>query len=300
MKLRLQPQIQEALHHKQAVVALESTVITHGLPKPQNLALARELEQVVRDAGAIPATIAILAGEIAIGLSDAEMVQLASATAAKASLWNFAAICAKGQYAGTTVAATLHAASLAGIRVFATGGIGGVHDEAFDESADLQALAKTSLLTVCAGPKSILNVKATLERLESLGVPVIGYQSDYVAGFHLQHSPYRAPVRLDSVAEIARVFAIQRQLKLEQGLLVSNPVSKAIQEDKLKNWLREAHQQAQEQELSGKDVTPFLLAKLAELSNGETVEINLRLLKENATLAAEIAVELAKDNAEPK
>ncbi|MCA9838242.1 MAG: pseudouridine-5'-phosphate glycosidase [Trueperaceae bacterium] len=293
MKLRIQPQVAEALSQNRAVVALESTVITHGLPQPQNLELAQSLEAVIREQGAFPATVAILKGEIVIGLEPAEMTHLATRQAAKASLWNLAAICAKQEDAGTTVATTLHAASLAGIKVFATGGIGGVHDEPFDESADLQALASHPLITVCAGPKSILNVKATLERLESLGVPVIGYKNDYLAGFHLQTSPYRVPVRADSSLEIKKIYQMQSALGLKQGLLISNPVSEGIDEQELKNWLMEAHRQAQKQGLIGKDTTPFLLAKLAELSKGETVTVNLKLLRENARLAAQIALDLA-------
>ena len=292
MNLRIQPQVAEALQQNQAVVALESTVITHGLPQPQNLELAHSLERVIREAGATPATIAILSGEIVIGLNQDEMDYLASSNAAKASLWNLAAICAQRKDAGTTVATTLHAAFMAGIQVFATGGIGGVHDEAFDESADLQALARYPLVTVCAGPKSILNVKATLERLETLGVPVIGYQTDYLAGFHLPNTPYKIPIRVESPWDIAQIFGKQTNLKLVQGLLVSKPVSQGIASEKLQVWLNDAQQQAQAAKLSGKDLTPFLLAKLAELSQGETVTVNLRLLQENAALAAQIALEL--------
>ncbi len=295
MKLRIQPQVAEALNQHKAIVALESTVITHGLPQPQNLELAYSLESVIREAGATPATIAILKGELVIGLSQTEMEHLATSKASKASLWNMAGICAQEKDAGTTVATTLHAASLAGIKVFATGGIGGVHDEPFDESADLNALANYPLITVCAGPKSILNVKASLERLETLGVPVIGYKSDYLAGFHLPHTSYSIPVRAESAKEIAAIFSTQKSLSLAQGLLISNPVSKGLNEVDLKIWLAEAHKQAQAKALSGKDVTPFLLGKLAELSNGETVKVNLRLLKENAALAAKIALELAHD-----
>lgn len=289
MNLRLAPNVKTALETNQAVVALESTVITHGLPRPRNLELAQELERVVREAGGVPATVAVLKGELCVGLSNAEMTHLANTEAAKASLWNLASIRAKGQDAGTTVATTLHAAQKAGIRVFATGGIGGVHDEPFDESADLYALANYPIVTVCAGPKSILNVKATLERLESLGVPVMGYQSDYLAGFHLRQTPYEIPIRVDSATEIANTYAAQRELELKQGILVTKAVSEGIEEAELKGWLVEAHRQAQRQSLVGKDITPFLLSKLAELSKGKTVDVNLRLLKENAQLATEVA-----------
>jgi pseudouridine-5'-phosphate glycosidase len=294
VNLRLHPDVKEALTKQQPVVALESTVITHGLPRPRNLELAQKLERIVRETGATPATVAVLAGDLVVGLSADEMQHLATTEAAKASLWNLASICSKAKNAGTTVATTLHAASLAGIKVFATGGIGGVHDEPFDESADLQALAHYPIITVCAGPKSILNIKATLERLESLGVSVIGYQSDYLAGFHLETSPYEVPIRADSEAEILGVYEQQRSLQLNQGILVTKPVSKGIPEEKLKSWLIEAHAQASNQHLRGKDVTPFLLAKLAELSQGESVSVNLRLLEENAALAARIALALSQ------
>ena len=293
MNIRLHPEVQEALNRQKPIVALESTVITHGLPKPQNLELAQKLEQVIKEAGATPATVGILTGELVVGLEADEMEQLATLEAAKASWWNLASICAKAQDAGTTVATTLHAASLAGIQVFATGGIGGVHDEPFDESADLRALARYPIITICAGPKSILNVKATLERLESLGVPVIGFKSDFLAGFHLQTSPYEVPIRAESSEDIVNVFDKQRHLDLPQGILVSNPVSKGLDEADLKAWLVEAHRQVAKEHLSGKDVTPFLLSKLAELSKGETVNVNLRLLEENAQLAAHIAQNLS-------
>lgn len=273
-------------------MALESTVVTHGLPRPRNLELARELETVVREAGAVPATIGILDGELVVGLSDAELVRLAEEDADKASLWNLAALCAAGRNAGTTVAATLHAARRAGIEVFATGGIGGVHDTPFDESTDLAALASTPIVTVCSGPKSILDAPATLERLESAGVPVIGYRSDRLAGFHLPTTDLPLPFRADDPDEIARIYRMQARLGLSGALLVSHPVSHGLAPDDLARWLAEAHHDAEAAGVRGKDTTPFLLDALARHSDGASVEVNLRLLRENAALAARIASSL--------
>jgi pseudouridylate synthase len=293
VKLTISPEVQAALKDGQAVVALESTVITHGLPRPQNLDLALALETVVRNAGAVPATVAVLSGDLVIGLNRQQMELLASTKVDKASLWNLAALMAKGQSAGTTVSVTLHAASLAGIFVFATGGIGGVHHEPFDESADLAALAKYPIITVSAGAKSILDVKGTLEKLETYGVPVLGYRSDKLAGFHVQQTPYKLPARVETSEEIARAFIVQRKLKLAAGLLISNPVSQGIDPLTLESWLDVAHERVRSHEMTGKDVTPFLLSQLAEISNNKTVAVNLRLLQENAALAAKVALALA-------
>ena len=292
MNIKINPELQTSLQNGGAVVALESTVMTHGLPRPQNLELAKSLEAVVHAAGAKPATVGIIAGEIIVGLNSDEMKYLANAEAEKASIWNLAAIISKKQNAGTTVATTLHAANAAGIKVFATGGIGGVHEE-YDESADLAALAKYPLITVCAGPKSILNVAATLERLESLAVATIGYKSDKLAGFHSSVTDLNLAARADSAKEIADIYLVQQSLGLN-GLLISNPVKSGMAKEKLDDYLAQAHKEAKAAKLKGKTVTPFLLAKLAEVSNNETVEVNLRLLEENAQLGAEIAIELAK------
>lgn len=288
LPLTINPEVKAALAQGQAVVALESTVMTHGLPAPENLMLAREIEALVRTQGAVPATVGVIGGVVKVGLTAEEMAYLATCSAYKATLWNLGWLSAYRHDAGTTVATTLHAAQLAGIQVFATGGIGGVHHEAFDESADLLALTRYSLVTVCAGPKSILNVPATLERLETLGIPVIGYRSDYLAGFHVPQTNLELATRCDDATGIAQCFLRHRQFGLRGGILVSNPVSEGLDPEALDRWLAEAHQRARAQ-VSGKDVTPFLLAQLAELSGGESVTINLRLLKENAVLAAEIA-----------
>lgn len=293
MNIKINPQVKNTLQNGGAVVALESTVMTHGLPRPQNLELARSLEAVVSSIGATPATVGIIAGEIIVGLNVDEMEYLANAEAEKASIWNLAAIVNKKQNGGTTVATTLHAANAAGVKVFATGGIGGVHHEEYDESADLAALAKYPLITVCAGPKSILNVEATLERLESLAIATIGYKSDKLAGFHSSLTDLKTSARADSAKEIAEIFLTQQSLGLN-GLLISNPVKNGMPREKRDALLVQAHKAAKAANLKGKEVTPFLLSKLAEISNDETIEVNLRLLEQNAHLGAKIAIELAK------
>lgn len=299
------------------MVALESTVITHGLPRPRNLEVARELESAVRQQGAVPATVAVLAGELVVGVAEDELERLAgdpgknrnaehdsrenrgaegrtveTETVEKASLWNLGALLARGADAGTTVAATLHAAAGAGIDVFATGGIGGVHSQPFDESADLLALARSQVITVCSGPKSILLAGATLERLETLGVPVVGHRSTRLAGFHVRETDYPLPASFDSPEELARAFRKHMELGLPGGMLVSNPVSQGLEPGELARYRKTAEQDAADAGVSGKELTPFLLGRLAELSESRTVEVNLRLLLENARLAARIAVAL--------
>ena len=290
---RIAPHVRRALDEGAAVVALESTVVTHGLPRPRNLELARGLERTVRGAGAVPATVGMIGGELVVGLGDAQLVRLAGGGADKASLWNLAALAAAGRDAGTTVAATLHAAHRAGIEVFATGGIGGVHDVPFDESADLAALSRTPVVTVCSGPKSILDAGATLERLESAGVPVLGYRTDRLAGFHVALGDHPVAARVDDAAAVAAVKRAQDALGLPQAVLVAQPVSEGLDPDALRGWLQQARRIAERSGAHGKDATPRLLSALAELSGGATVDVNVRLLHENAALAAEIALALA-------
>lgn len=290
---RIAPPVREALDRRAAVVALESTLITHGLPRPRNLELARQLEDDVRRAGAVPATVGLIDGEPVVGLTGDELERLASGGAEKASTWTLAALAARRADAGTTVAATLHLAATAGIEVFATGGIGGVHDTPFDESADLAALARSPLVTVCAGPKSILNARATLERLESAGVPVLGYRTDRLAGFHVARTDVPLGARVEDPADVAAVLRAQREFGLPQGVVVSNPVSAGLRAEELRSWLDAAHDRARARGVRGKDATPFLLDALADLSDGRTVDVNVRLLRENATLASAIALALA-------
>lgn len=293
--MRLHPEVAHALKTRQAVVALESTVITHGLPRPVNLDLACKLEDTVRRAGATPATIAIVKGEVVVGLSLHELHAIAADdTADKASLWNLAALVAQGKSAGTTVAATSFLAHRAGIQVFATGGIGGVHPHPYDESADLLELSRTPILVVSAGPKSILDLAATLERLESLGVALLGFKTNHLPAFHSPASPYPLPARVGSASEAARAFLAARGLGLPGATLVLNPISQGLDFSQVQRWVGQATQEAARAGVSGKALTPFLLRRISELSGGQSDKANLRLLEENAGLAAQIALALAR------
>ncbi|RIH81388.1 Pseudouridine-5'-phosphate glycosidase [Calidithermus terrae] len=297
--MRLHPEVRQALDDNRPVVALESTVITHGLPRPANLELARKMERAVREEGAVPATIAILDGEIHVGLTEGQLEAVAfAAQVEKASLWNLAAIMAQRKHGGTTVATTAFLAHKAGISVFATGGIGGVHpagsgQASYDESADLFELSRTPIVVVSAGPKSILDLAATLERLESFGVSLLGYKTDKLPAFHTRESPFELPARVESPEEAAAVFAQARRL-LPSATLVMNPVSRGLEWAQVQSWVEQANQEAARRGIYGKALTPFLLSRLAELSGGVTVEVNLRLLEENARLAARIAGALAQ------
>ncbi|MBA2666683.1 MAG: pseudouridine-5'-phosphate glycosidase [Trueperaceae bacterium] len=291
--MRVAAPVRRALAAGLPVVALESTVLTHGLPRPENLELGRTLERIVREAGALPATVGVLAGTLVVGLDDAEMARLARGPASKASLWNLAGLAAQEADAGTTVATTLHAAGRCGIAVFATGGLGGVHDVPYDESADLAALARERVVTVCAGPKSMLDARATLERLETAGVAVVGWRSDHLAGFLTTSTDLPVPVRVEDVHDVARIVHAQRALGLPGAIVVSRGVDEGLDPAVLGGWLDEARRLAAEAGVRGRDVTPFLLDRLATISAGATVAVNLRVLAGNARLAAEIAVALA-------
>jgi len=287
--------VEEALANKKPLVALESTVITHGLPVPVNLETARRLEAAVRAEGAVPATIGILAGEVHVGLSESELEELATRSdVEKASLWNLAAVVARRQWGGTTVATTAHLAARAGINVFATGGIGGVHPLPYDESSDLLALSRTPVVVVSAGPKSILDLAATLERLESYGVGVVGFKTMYLPAFHSPDSPYELPSTVWSEAEVAAAWRAARELGLPAATMVFNPVSKGIPFAQVQAWVDQANSEARAAGIGGKDLTPYLLRRLSELSDGLSDEVNLRLLEENARLAARIARELTQ------
>ena len=289
-RTRIGGHVEAALRSGAPVVALESTVLTHGLPRPQNLTAGERLEAVVREAGAVPATVGVLRGEVVVGLSPAELARLAQAEGAdKASLWNLAAVVAGGADAGTTVATTLWAAHVAGIDVFATGGIGGVHDAPFDESADLAALARYPIVTVCAGPKSILDASATLERLETAGVPVVGYRSDRLAGFLVSLTDLKLPARVDSANQVASLLRAQRELGLSSGVVLSNPVSDGMSQPEFASLKERVEAELASRGIRGRESTPFLLAELARLSGGRTVDVNTRLLEENARLAARVA-----------
>ncbi|MBY6200303.1 pseudouridine-5'-phosphate glycosidase [Maritalea mobilis] len=278
-----------------AVVALESTIITHGMPYPQNLETARRVEAEVRASGAVPATIAVMGGRIRVGLSDAELDALAQAKGvAKLSRADLAVCLAQGGVGATTVAATMICAARAGIAVFATGGIGGVHkgaEDSFDISADLQELAQTPVTVVAAGAKAILDLPKTLEVLETLGVPVIAHVQDAFPAFWSRQSGLAAPLRLDTPEEIAAAHRMRGALGLPGGQLVANPIplEAEIPADRLAPLIAQAQAEADAQGIAGKAVTPFLLQRLFELTEGQSLEANIALVLNNARLAARIA-----------
>lgn len=298
--MRIAAEVAEALAAGRPVVALESTIITHGLPRPRNLEVAREIEVAVREGGALPATIAMVAGEARVGLDDESLAAVAGRDdVVKCGVRDLAPLAARGGWGGTTVAATAHLAARAGIRVFATGGLGGVHRgarDSWDESADLMTLASTGLVVVCAGVKSILDVGATLERLETLSVTVLGYGTDRFPGFYLSDSGHPLTWRVDSPVEVAAVAVARTELGTdERAVLVANPLPPGEQLDPALHdrVLAEGLAAAESAGISGKYVTPFLLEFLSRETQGESLEANVRLVLHNARLAARIAVELA-------
>jgi pseudouridine-5'-phosphate glycosidase len=299
--MRIAPEVAEALAHRRPVVALESTLISHGLPRPRNLGVAHEVEATVRDGGAVPATVALVAGEARLGLDEDALRAIASREdVAKCGVRDLAPVAARGGYGATTVAATAHLAARAGIGVFATGGLGGIHRRArdtWDESADLDTLARTGIVVVCAGVKSILDVGATLERLETLGVTVLGYRTDRFPGFYLADSGHPVPWRVDSPAEVAAVLASQAELGTDgRAVVVANPLSSEEQLDPELHdrVLSDGLMAADREGVAGKEVTPFLLDFLHSGTAGESLAANLRLVVRNAGLAAEIAAALAR------
>jgi pseudouridine-5'-phosphate glycosidase len=298
--VRIAAEVAEALADGLPVVALESTIISHGLPRPRNLEVANQAEAAVREGGALPATIAVAAGEVCVGLDAQELRGIAERDdVAKCGVRDLAPVAARSGWGGTTVAATAHVAVRAGIRLFATGGIGGVHREArdtWDESADLETLARTGIVVVCAGVKSILDVGATLERLETLNVTVLGYRTDRFPGFYLSDSGYPAPWRVESPSDVVGlVRAAGEEGTDDRAVLVANPLPPGEQLDPALHdrVLTEGLIAAEAAGVRGKDVTPFLLDYLAEETQGSSLEANVRLVVRNARLAAEIAAELA-------
>ncbi len=298
--LTIHPEVQAALADGSAVVALESTITTHGLPRPDNLEAARMSEAAIRESGAVPATVAVHDGHLLVGLSDDELVELADARdIPKVSRQNLAGVLAQPGWGGTTVSATMIAAHLAGIRVFATGGIGGVHrggESSMDISADLGELGRTPVTVVCAGPKSILDVGRTLEALETRGVPVVGYGSDEVAGFYSRTSGHRAPLRVDTPEEAAVLIDNQRSLGLESGVLITQPLPPevALPADEVAAAVERAEDEAHARGVHGPASTPFVLARVAELTEGRSVVANLEIIRRDAALAGRIAVALAE------
>lgn len=296
---RLSFEVARALELKLPVVALESTVITHGLPYPQNLALAKDMEAEVRAQEVVPATIAVLDGEVRIGVGITELERLASSEDThKISTRDLVAAIAKGWSGGTTVAGTLMAAGAAGISVFATGGIGGVHRGApFDVSTDLHQLARSPLIVVCSGAKAILDLPATLEVLESLAVPVLGYRTDEFPAFYSRSSGLPVGVRVDAPEEIAAMARAHWSLGLSSALLVVNPPPQeaALPPEAVDGAIEQALEEAEARGIRGQGVTPFLLARVSELTGGASLGANLALLRDNARLAAEIAFHLNRE-----
>ena len=289
------PEVAAALASNSPIVALESTIISHGLPRPSNLNVAREVEAIVRDHGATPATIAILDGVVHIGLTDEQLVAIANRDdISKASSRDLAVLVASKKSAATTVAATAHLAAQAGIKVFATGGLGGVHrgaNESFDESADLTALSTLDITVVCAGVKSILDVGATLERLETLAIGLVGYQTNAFPGFYLTDSGFTIEHRVESAADIASVIKARESVGTNNAaLLVANPVAKEMNRAKHDQILATGLAKADAAHITGKDVTPFLLEHFHTTSEGESLSVNIEIIKSNSALAADIAV----------
>jgi pseudouridylate synthase len=293
--LHIAPEVAAALNAGRAVVGLESTIITHGMPYPANVATARDVEAVVREKGAVPATIAILNGKIHIGLEEPELETLAkAANVMKLSRADLAFAVAMGRTGSTTVAATMICAHLAGIAVFATGGIGGVHrgvEQTLDVSADLDELTKTPVTVVCAGAKALLDLPRTLEYLETRGVPVVCYQSSEFPAFWSRTSGLAAPLRLDAPEDIARFIATRKALGLDGGMVIANPVpaEAEIPRSEIDGLIAVTVQEAKTRGVTGKAVTPYLLGRMLELSDGRSLTTNMALVKNNAALAAEIA-----------
>jgi pseudouridine-5'-phosphate glycosidase len=290
----LSPEVADAINAGKAIVALESTIISHGLPRPRNLEAAKEFEDILRSQGVVPATIAILDGVPQIGLDATGIQRIANENLAKASVRDIPILAARAESGATTVAATAHLASLAGIRVFATGGLGGVHRGAidtFDESADLSTLAVTPITVVSAGVKSVLDIPATLERLETLSVPVIGYKTNQFPAFWLTSSGYTLDWSLDSAKQVALAMKAQDELGHGQGMVVANPIPLAQQWDPAEHdrVLQIAFEAAKKAGVTGKAVTPFLLGFIVEESKGRSLEVNLDLARNNVSVAGEIA-----------
>ena len=299
--LDLAPEVAEALENGRPVVALESTIISHGMPYPKNVETAILVEKTIRDNGAVPATIAVIGGRLKAGLSREEIEYLGKAgrDVAKASRRDLAALVAAGRDGATTVTTTMIIAHMAGIDIFATGGIGGVHrgaETTMDISADLEELGSTPVMVVCAGAKSILDLGLTLEYLETKGVPVIGYGTDELPAFYTRQSGFGVDYRADSPAQLASMFSAQKELGMKGGMLVTNPIPEEYAMDKavIDAAIEQALRESVEQGVHGKETTPFLLARVVELTGGSSLESNIQLVLNNATLAAKTAVELCK------
>lgn len=298
--LTIRPEVADALAAGVPVVALESTIFTHGLPRPRNVEVAREGERIIREAGAVPATIGVHRGVPTVGLSEAQISELAGDDAViKASIRELAVAAVTGASAGTTIAATAFLARAAGIDVFATGGLGGVHHGAaqtFDESADLVALAQTSLVLVSSGAKAILDIGATLERFETLSVPVVGYRTDRYPGFYVVDSGFPVPARVDSPEQVARLLTVHRALGARSGVLVANPIPAQEQLDpaELEHVVQLAWAEAERTGVTGQATTPFLLDFIRRATDGRSLDANVALYRNNVRLAVEVATALAQ------
>jgi len=298
MHLQVHPEVADALDAGRPVVALESTIISHGLPRPDNLRVAREIEDAVRSVGAVPATVAVVSGVPCVGLDDEALRTVAEDDeVVKVSVRDLAVVVARGGHGATTVAATSHLAALAGIQVFATGGLGGVHRGArdtWDESADLTTLATTPITVVCAGVKSILDVPATLERMETLNIPVLGYRTDRFPGFYLADSGHPLTWQVESPGEVAAILHARAALECDGGLVLANPVASDQELDRAlhDNVLEAGLAAAEASGVRGKDVTPFLLDFFHSATQGRSLEVNVALVKSNAVLAGQVAAAL--------
>lgn len=297
MQIKLTPDVKAALKKGRPVVALESTIIAHGMPYPQNFEMAQHVERIIIEQGATPATIAIIEGELRGGLSNAELETFAKngPKVAKVSTRDIPFIVARGLSGATTVASTMRLAAMAGIAVFATGGIGGVHrgaEKTFDISADLSEFAISSVAVVTAGAKALLDLALTLEVLETMGVPVVGYGTDQFPAFYSRNSGYKIPMRLDTPSEVAALMKTKWKLGLQGGVVVANPIaaSDEIPANEIEPIILGALQEAKRQNISGKDTTPFLLKAIADITRGRSLIANIALVENNARLAAEIAL----------
>lgn len=295
--LDVSPTVAEALHEGRAVVALESTIITHGMPYPRNVETALAVQAAIAERGAVPATTAVIEGRLRVGLAAEEIDVLGQAggAAGKVSRRDLAFAIAGRVEGGTTVAATMMLAAMAGIRVFATGGIGGVHRGAgttFDVSADLQELARTSVVVVCAGPKSILDLRLTLEYLETHGVPVIGFGTDVVPAFYARESDFPVDYRIDDAAGVAEVMRVRREMGIQGAMLVANPIpiEHGMERVTIDAAIEAAVADAEEKGIAGKEISPFLLGRIVELTGGASLDANVQLVLNNARVAADIAV----------
>ena len=299
--LDIAPEVQKALDEGRPVVALESTIISHGMPYPQNVETALNVEKIIRDNGAVPATIAVLGGRLKAGLSEQEIDYLGKTGAgvAKASRRDLPVLVAEGKDGATTVTTTMIIAHMAGIQVFATGGIGGVHrgaETTMDISADLEELARTPVMVVCAGAKSILDLGLTLEYLETHGVPVIGYGTEELPAFYTRKSGFKVDYRIDTPADLAKTFFVKQDMGLGGGMLVTNPIPEAYSMDHevISKAIEDAVEESKKLGIHGKETTPFLLAKIKELTGGSSLDANIQLVYNNAQLAAKTACELTK------